>query len=236
MSAKPKIEVVQTARDRLRGAYTKLKSLNATSSELRERIAKLAPLDAAVAGARSELERIEQADSDAMRAWVDRGADGAPPVPNNTGRVDAARKLASAEASLKAVGVAKDSLESQLVAVNVELRDFTPEYRATQIEAIGEEIFLAVEKMRQASIALLESEAYHLGLLAKLRHIRNADAGGHLGASGSAPVNVAFSYTIERIKELNKLSNEERATAAQSGNQKAQQVIGLLLADEDPKE
>jgi flavin-binding protein dodecin len=40
---------------------------------------------------------------------------------------------------------------------------------------------------------------------------------------------------LDRIVELNKLSEEERDTAAKTGLQRAQQVLNQLLAGEDPK-
>jgi hypothetical protein len=236
MSAKPKIEVVQTAKDRLREAYAKRDKLQAEYSEIATKIASLGHFETAVEEARSELEKIEQANSDAVRAWVDRGASGAAPAPNNTGREAAARKLAFAEANLKASGAAKDSLSSKFTAAAMAFRDATPEIRAAQISAIGEQIFEAVERMRQASLVLLESEAYYLALFTKARGIRDSDAGGYFGVNGSPPVNIAFSHVLARANELNKLTSMERQEASQTGRQKAHQVVGQLLADEDPKE
>jgi hypothetical protein len=235
MSAKAKIEVVPTAKDRLREVQAKHKSFGATWSDVTAKIAKLAPFEDAVAQAREELQEIERADADALRAWVDRGAVGSPPVSDATARLAVARKIASAEASLKAAGVAKGSLESQLTTLSEEFKEFGPELRTAQMEVIGEEIYLAIEKMRHASAALLESEAYHLALLKKLRQIRELDAGGRFGALPSPPVALTFDRIIVRINEINKLPNEERMAASKTGNQRAQQVLDQLLADEDPQ-
>jgi hypothetical protein len=236
MSAKPKIEVVPTARDRLREAHAKQRKWGAIWSELTAKLAKLSPFKDAVAQARAELERIEQADADAMRAWVNRGAVGAAPIPDNAGRVDAARKLASAEASLRAAGVAKDDVENQLKAIGVEMRSFTPELHAAAIGAIGEEIFLAIEKMQRASLALLESDAHYKALRSALQRRRDQDAGNIRGGIASSQVNVVFNGVLQRIGELSTISPEERSAAWQAGTRSAEDVLTQLLADEDPKE
>lgn len=233
---KAKIEVVPTAKDRLREAYAKRRSFASISSELTARLAKLAPFETAVAEAQADLERIEKADANAMREWVSHGANGAPPVPDSASRTAALRKLAYAEASLKAAGVAKGDVENQLMSVNTALRDFTPALHAAIIDTIGEELFVAIEKVREANLAQLECEAYFKELRQQMQRTRDQDAGNVHGGVPSPQVSEVFTHVLQRIAELSNLSNVERQAAWQAGNQRAQQVLDQLLADEDPKE
>lgn len=235
MNAKANVEVVPTAADRLRAAHAKRAELGAVSSEVQQKLEKLAPLEAAVAQARADLEQIEQADTEALRAWIDKGGEGTPPSGNAPAREAAARKLAAAEARLKASRQVKGSLEDQLLAANTELRDFTSSLRGAEIDVIGEEAMRAVEEMRKTSMAILESEAYFLAVRSCLQQLRDSVAGGPHGNDCPPRVARSFSDWLDRISESNKLSNEEREQAARSGYQKAEQVMNQLLAGEDPK-
>jgi hypothetical protein len=233
MSAKPNIAAVPTALDKLRAAHRKRAELGAASTEIYAKIQRLAPLTAGVAAARAELQQVEEGDARALQGWIDRGASGSPPAADAAAREAAARKLASAEAQLKASAGVKGSLEDQLTAVNSELRDFHSVLRTVEIEVIGEETLRAVEMMRKTSIAVLESEAYYLALRNRLQQIRDEDNGGSYGGNLSPAVGVVFSQMLGRITDLNKLSGDERQQAAQAGQLKAQQTMQQILSGED---
>jgi hypothetical protein len=233
MNAKTNFEAVPSAMDRLRAAHAKRDELAAVSAEVQQKLDKLAPLEAAVAQARADLQQIEQADADALRAWIDQGGNGTAPTGNAPAREAAARKLASAEARLKSSRDVQSSLERQLLDANEGLRDFAPALRAAEIEVIGEEVLRAVEMMRQTSMAVLESEAHFLAAHRLLKQLR--DTAGPSQYECPPVVARSFSNLLDRIVELNKLSEEERDTAAKTGLQRAQQVLNQLLAGEDPK-
>jgi hypothetical protein len=236
MFARQKFEVAKTAKDRLREEYANRKRLAAICSDLSEKVGKLVPLEAAVDRAKSDLHEIEQLDASNLRAWVDRGAKGAPPAVSVNAREVAARNLASAEATLKAAAGIKGSMDAEIAERGEELRGCQPQLHAAQLDVIHEQICLSVERMRKASLALLESEAFHRGLLEEAHRIRDVSAGGGLGFPAPGLVEKAFSDLLSRITELNKLSTVERKEAAQVGHDAARQLIGQLLADEDPKE
>lgn len=236
MNAKANVEVAPTAADRLRAAHAKRAELGAVSSEVQQKLEKLAPVEAAVAQARADLQQIERADADALRAWIDKGGEGTPPGGNTAAREAAARKLASAEARLKASKDVKGSLEDQLLSANTQLRDFAPALRAAEIEVIGEEALRAVEAMRKSVLAMMESEAYFLAARNCLQQLRDSAASDPYGIDCPPSVARTFSELLDRIFESNKLSDDEREQAARSGYQKAEKVMNQLLAGEDRKE
>lgn len=230
------ISAAPTAAMKLKQARSKAAVLAQASSDAMEKIAKLAPLEAAVAHARAELQRVEQSDADALRVWVEQGGNGEPPAANASARESAARELASAEAQLRACAPIKGNLEAEIIASNTQLRNFQSVLRSAEVEVLGEGVLRALEDMREATLALVETEACYIAVYGYMQNIRDTEAGGPYGVMASPAFNAVFNEVLNRINDSAKLTDEERERATRAGNVKAQRVIEQLLADEDPKE
>lgn len=227
MTAKPNVEVTPAAASRLRTALAVRDQLGATSSEIMKKIERLAPLEADVATARGVLQQILQADAEALHAWVNQDAKGSAPDTNAKAREEAGRKLSAAQARLAAAGGVKAALEQELVENNTKLHAHQQVIASASVDAIGEEALRSVERMRRASLDYLESEANLDLILGAL-----GSFGGPLGQPNEQSRRI--SDWLTRIKEANKLTDQERAEATQRVIQRTQDTVDALLRGDEP--
>jgi DNA repair exonuclease SbcCD ATPase subunit len=249
MKAKQNTTVAATSLDRLRAALAERARLGALSDELRQKMEKLAPLEAELETAQAKLREILQADEAALRAWIDAGAKGNAPDTNTKEREEAARKVEAARTRITSIAGVRSDLTKQMQECDAKLGAHGDKLCSAYLDVLGEEALRAVDETRQRSIAVLSAEARYFGVMQNLRSIfesaqdreKNRLGGarfnedGHLTSPTSA-LNPKFQEWLRVIDDAYKLTDDERQRAAQVGYQTAQKAIEQLLAGEDPKE
>lgn len=227
MSANLNLQPVPTARDHLLAALSTRDELGKQSSAITEKLDKLTPIAAAVDEAQAELQKLLQSESQKLQEWADGGAEGNPPAVDTKARETASRRLADARARLDASGMVRSNLEAELVPINNQLRELGESITGHQMDVLGEAAIRAVEDMRRASLELLRTESAFLAIRQTMQAIRDR-------ANDGSPARVNFSHWLDRISELNRLSDEERIQASQAGHQRSMARIQHLQAGEDP--
>jgi len=228
MNSNASLQVVPSSNDRLRSELAERDRLASVSADISSQIDKLAPFQAEVAMANAELQNITQRDAEAIQEWIDGGAKGKAPEPNAKAREEAGRKLAAAQAKLSAAANVHSDLEQKLVDNNERIRAHRDRVASAEIDVVAEEVLRLVERARQTSIAVLESEAAYQYASQELRNYMSPSFGV---TSPQAP---AVSAWLNRINEAYQLTTAEHVEAMQRGRQRAQAVLQQLLSGEDP--
>lgn len=230
MNAKANIQALPNANDRLRAALAERDNLGAKSTEIIKKIERLAPLEAEVAMAGADLQKILAADTEALHDWVRREARGTPPDVNAKAREDAARKLASAQTRLGAAAGVKRELEQELVEINQKLSAHKGAVDLAIVDVFGEEALREVQEMRETAAVYLECEQRYLRVMARLRTFMSInDAQGNTSAAS-----VKVGVWLDRIAAANTLTNEERSEVVQRAAVKSEERLQALLSGEDP--
>lgn len=232
MNAKTNIQAVPTALDHLRAALATRDELGKQSSEIMEKINRLAPIEAEVALAQAHLQEVMAAEQQKLQAWADKGAKGEPPAVDSAAREKASRRLADAKARLETAGAVKGSLTEDVMAINEQLQQHRLVLSLALMDALGEEVLRTVEGMRKTSLAVLESEAAYFAVVEQMKSLRDqmpTDTNGNTSA-----VARSFGNWLQAITDANKLGAAEREQAVQAGRTRSLERLGKLQSGEDP--
>lgn len=140
MKAASQLQPVPTAIDRFHEAVSVRDSLFGQSAELQVRIASLQPLEAAHAEAQAELAAVTNTEAQELEAWATAGAVGPVPAPDAKARERVAAKLAAAQQSLRAAGVARSSIEREMLEINQRLQPAQAAVQDARAHVLGEEL------------------------------------------------------------------------------------------------
>jgi len=232
MNAKANIQAVPTALDHLRDALATRDELSSQSNEMAAKIERLAPIEAQVALAQANLQKILDEDADKLRSWADEGAKGEPPAVDSAAREQASRRLADAKARLEAAGQVKGSLTQDMAAISAQLQQHRYVIGNALMEVLGEEALRAIEGMRKTSMAVLESEAAYFAVVEQMRSLRDQMPDDSNGNTSSVARN--FGNWLQAMSEANKLSDKERLQTVQDGRARSLARIEKLQSGEDP--
>lgn len=225
---KPSIEVVPSAFDRLQEVLSVIRELTAKCDAIVQKMAALAPIEAAVAIAQQELQVVLDRDAEALGAWVDQGGKGAPPEPNAKQRELAARKLSEARAQLATAGAVKTQLEAEHESTASELRRQHEALERMQIDVVGEEAMRSVSLMRKAAAAYLEADYQYRFVMQFLR-----SRSGPFGAD--SPLTVMVGRWIERISKETDISDAEQEEISRRAQDQTNERLGALMKGQSPK-
>lgn len=216
MNAKTKIELVPDSAQRLRDAIKHREEEVARAEEIRVRAERLAPLEAAVAAAESELQGILAADANAIREWADGSENNPPPDQNAAAREEAARKLQGAQSRLQTGRQIEKDIEQQYFAAIGKVKAAGDLVKQAECEALGEELIRACHARREAVENYLAAEDYHGRLHRLVAGFESAQSSAWLGRSAalSMPNSVEDNYN-RQAKFVPKF--EARITAILTG-------------------
>ena len=183
MNAKTKIELVPDSAQRLRDAIKHREEEAAQAEEIRVRAERLAPLEAEVAAAESELQGILAADAAAIREWADGSASTLPPDRNAAAREEAARKLQAARSRLQTGRQIEKDIEQQYHAAIGKVAAAGELVKQAECDALGEEMIRACHARREAVEHYLAAEDYHGRVYRLVAGFESAQSGAWLGRS-----------------------------------------------------
>lgn len=177
MNAKTKLEAIPTPAQLLRDAIAHRDALAQEIETITKRYQMFAPIEAEVAAAEGDLQRVLQIDATAMKAWADAGAKGDAPNIDHDAREAGARKLTHARAKLEATGVAKRQIEADHAAAHERYRHAQSLLRAAEIEVLAQEFIRSGHAMKQAANAYLATELHHFAVKQMMFNLDGGRAG-----------------------------------------------------------
>lgn len=225
---KPNIEVVPTALDRLHDALDVIGELTKKCEAIVQKMAALAPIEAAVAIAQQELQVVLDRDAEALSVWVNEGGKGTPPEPNAKQRELAARKLSEARAQLATAGAVKSQLEAERASAASELSRQHEALARVQIDVVGEEAIRSVSHMRKAAAAYLEAD-YQYRYVMQFLMSRSGPFGS------DSPLNVMVGRWVERISKETDLSDAEQAEISRRAQDQTNERLDALMKGQSPR-
>lgn len=158
-----------TLETELREAVEARDAIVRESAALQERSARLAGFETARNDAQAELDAIARAEADALTAWARDGLAGRAPQPDTKAREAAAKKLAAAEYSMRAVGIAHQQLDEEYLGLVAKLELAQASVQQARARALGEHYMSFVAKMRDCydTLECLQIVAHQLSAAAR---------------------------------------------------------------------